>query len=740
MVNANNNNNNDPSSHYDGQHGQDSLLKIALRHRWLILFSVILFLGLAFGYLQKATPVYTSTSRLFVEQSGPKIISDYEGVMTQSKNYIYTQAELIKSTPVISSVVDDPQIKRFKTFTQQVSPPTGSTGGIMGFIKEKLNLSSGKKTSFNIDNLVVYCKNKLDISVGKKDDLITVSFDSPYPAEAAQFVNALVDSYIKYQTSSKRSTSAEVLKILQKEKIKRDEELENNFKQLLEFTRENGAISLDNNDAHIVFKRLSKLTLALTDAQLDTISAKADYQAVLTMADEPEKVRQFALTQPSSGIRVVTNDIETQLKSQLREMQTEYKNIRLHCTEDHPSTKAVLAKIVKIMEQLDEEANKFSNAYIETMQLKLTTAKQRERELQTSFDDQQVLAKDLNVKAVQYYMLQSDLKRTEKLCDILDDRIKELNVTEDTGVLNVRILEVARPEDKPSSPQKARIMAMAMVLGLMFGGGIALLRDMTDSRLKSADEISSVLNVPVLGTVPTMSRKLSVPARGMKAHLESKSVIAEAYRTIRTALFFGSKGKIKTILITSPGPGEGKSTLISNLAITMAQARQKTLIIDADFRKPMQHNLFEIANKDGLSSVLDGEISLEDAIKPTPVEGLDLLPCGNVIHDPSETLNSQDFADILNKLCEKYDRILIDSPPVGPVTDSRILAATCDATVLVLKAEKSTRKNSQQTRDALLSVNANLLGVVVNAVSRKNNRYGYYGGYGYYGHDKKENS
>ena len=138
--------------------------------------------------------------------------------------------------------------------------------------------------------------------------------------------------------------------------------------------------------------------------------------------------------------------------------------------------------------------------------------------------------------------------------------------------------------------------------------------------------------------------------------------------------------------------------------------------------------------------VLAAEIKLGDAIKSTPVKDLDLLPRGREIENPSEILNSKAFTEILTKLCEKYDRIVIDSPPVGPVTDSRILAAICDATVLVLKAEKSTRKGSQQTRDALLSVHANLLGVVVNAVSRKNNRYGYYAGYGYYGHNKRKDA
>jgi len=225
-----------------------------------------------------------------------------------------------------------------------------------------------------------------------------------------------------------------------------------------------------------------------------------------------------------------------------------------------------------------------------------------------------------------------------------------------------------------------------------------------------------------------------IVARGQKVHLEPKSAIAEAYRTIRTAVFFGvPKGEAKTILITSPDAGDGKTTLVSNLAITMAQAGQKTLIVDADFRKPMQHNIFDFENGRGLSSVIAGTISLEEAVQPGPVKELDILSCGPEVPNPSEILNSDAFAEILKEeLARRYDRIIIDSPPVGPVTDSQILAAICDVTVMVLRAERSTRKHSQQARDVLGSVGSRLLGAVVNDVPRKHGRYGYYSGYGYY--------
>jgi capsular exopolysaccharide synthesis family protein len=772
----------------------EEILHIILRHRWLILLNTILFLTAAFLYLLKATPVYTSSSRLYVEQNGPKIINEYEGVMTQSNNYLYTQAELMKSTPIVANVVDDPQIQQFRTFA-------------------------------GIDNPVAYVKNTLDVTLGKKDDIITVSFDSPYPAEASQLVNAVVNSYVDYHRTHKRSTVSQVMNILGKEKVKREKELSDKFKELLEFTRQNGVVSSDEKGGHIVFERLTKLSGALTEAQLATINAKADFEAAMGMANEPSKIKQFASASPTTGIRVSVNDEESRLLSELRDAEVKLKNVKYHCTENHPSIRAIHDKIDHIRSQLDKEAKEFADAYIEVMRLRWITAKQREEELETSFERQRELAQDLGIKATEYSVLQSELKRTERLCDILDDRIKELSVTEDVGALNISILEVARPADSPSTPEKAKSMALALALGLMFGGGLALLRNWLDYRLRSADEISAVLGVPILGVIPTMlegqtiathSYKLwlkvssaaaefyraiqsgvfskihlgkaktekqtlmvraaayrakrssqfvgvsttkakpavislasvgegktmleehRIVARGQNVFLKSKSVAAEAYRTLRTALFFGApKDEAKTILVTSPAPGDGKSTLVSNLAIAMAQAGQKTLVLDGDFRRPMQNKIFEIDQSKGLSSVLAGRNSMDEVIVSGPVKGLDVLCCGPEVPNPSEILNSDTFARTLKSLCEQYDRIIIDSPPVGPVADSQILAALCDVVLLVLRAEKSTRRHSQQARDNLLNVGAHLLGAVVNDVPRKHGHYGYYSSYGsysYYGY------
>jgi len=224
----------------------------------------------------------------------------------------------------------------------------------------------------------------------------------------------------------------------------------------------------------------------------------------------------------------------------------------------------------------------------------------------------------------------------------------------------------------------------------------------------------------------------SVVARGRKVHFEPNCRAAEAYRAIRTSVFFGvPEGKAKTIVITSAEPLEGKTTLASNLAIAMAQAGQKTLLLDADFRNPMQYKVFEMNSSDGLVSLLSGTTTIERAIQASGTDGLELLPCKTQLVNSAEIINSKSFSTLLKDLSGRYDRIIIDSPPLLPVTDAQILAATSDVTLLVLRAGKSTRKSSRMARDSLLSVGANLLGVVVNNAPKRGS-YGYYGGYGYY--------
>ena len=680
-----------------------SLTRVFWQSRWILLLSVALALAAGLLCLSKATPIYTSTSKVYVEQTGPKIVTEtQEGVMTRSTNYLHTQAELLKSTPILVAALEPADMRQLETFAQTDDP-------------------------------VKYLRSSLSVTVGKKDEIISVSVDSPYPAEAAQLSNAVVDSYVKYHATRKRSTSAEVLKILQDEKDKSSRELSGKLRAMIDYKKQNIGLAFETNDGNVILKRLDRLSASLTEAQLATIESRSAYESTRKMVSDPAMLKQFIEAQRSSGVYASDGE-EAGLKSRLNELQLRRADRLREVKSGHPAIKALDTEIAHIQERIAVLETQFAQAQLQIAEQQYQDAKERQDQITKYFDEQHQQVVQLNEQLAQYKILESEWEQTKKLCDLLDDRIKELNVTEDVGALNISILEVARPATSPSEPQRARVVGTALLLGLMLGVALALLRDWLDQKLRSAEEISAVLGVPVLGAVPSMSGSKSIVDRGQKVHLDFDSRIAEAYRAIRTAVFFGApKDEAKTVLVTSPAALDGKTTLVSNLAIAMAQAGQKTLILDADFRRPMQHKIFQIDHRDReLGSVLACKKMLQEAIQPTGIEGLEVLPCGPHVPYPSEVLNSETFARTLEQLSKRYDRIVIDSPPVVSVTDSQILAAICNVTLLVLRAEKSTRKASQQARDALLNVGARVLGAVVNDVHGKNGQYGYYSGPGYY--------
>ena len=339
-------------------------------------------------------------------------------------------------------------------------------------------------------------------------------------------------------------------------------------------------------------------------------------------------------------------------------------------------------------------------------------------------------------KQLQLQALKVDEQELLQQRDPLLRRINELQIDVDRQrqIQPIEVVEHGDIIDKPSFPKKTNTLALAGVLGVVLGSALALIRDKMDTRLRTIEEVQNVIGLPILGVVPRMPGRRTAVARAMAVHLDPRSEVAEAYRTIRTAVYFSGQGvgnRAKTLLVTSPEPGDGKTTSASNLAIAIAQTGRNILLLDADFRKPTQHKNLDVKDTVGLSSVLAGIETLDRAIQRTGVEGLDILPCGPIPENPSEILNSQEFGELIDRLALKYDHILFDSPPANLVTDARILGAVCDATILVLRAEKSTRKAAEHARNALLNVGANVLGLIVNDVPRGKG-YEVYGG-SYYG-------
>jgi capsular exopolysaccharide synthesis family protein len=690
----------------------NSALHVVWRRRWTLVACVILCLAAGVAYLLKATPKYTSTSKIYVEQP-PRLLGEVQGLpVTQGSNFLQNQVERIRSTRILELAIKNADAERMKSFAE-------------------------------VDNVVAYLKKNLVVRVGTKDDLITVGFESPYREEAAALVNGVVDAYVSDHMSRRETSATEVLDILQKWKSGNDEELKKKTEEFVRFKQDNGTLSLAGTDGkgNIVLERLAKLSEAWTTAQLATFEAEATYKAAREQLEDPARRTRLVEAFQSQGVDKMDKEYG-ELLSKLRETQSDLLSLRQRGIIRSGQVDELTARAEFLKGQIADREKLLAEAYVASLDQQREAARSKENDIRVAFEAQKDAAQQLNSKAADLARLEQEVKRAEELNDGLTKRIQEVKVEQSTAKsgevnrnLSVTVEEYARPEEKPSSPDKRNTMALALVAGLLLGLAGAFGREWTDQRLRGAEEVSAALGLPVLGVVPQMRGKQSISERGQSVRIQPMSETAEAYRTIRTAVFFAAPGEdMKTILVTSPSPGDGKTTSASNLAIALAQAGHRTLLLDADFRKPSQHKIFQVEHKVGLSNVIAGQVKLREAVRQTETPGLYVLPCGPIPPNPSEILNGKRFAQVMEVLCNAFDRIVLDSPPVMPVTDARILAASADLTVLVLRSGKSTYRLSRHARDGLLSVGANLLGVVVNGMSKRK-REGYYGyGYGgYYG-------
>ena len=697
---------------------QVNLLELAWRARWLILLTVLLGAGTAWVLLQRVVPRYTSVSRLYIERNMPRLLEN-DLLLGQSASYLYTQAELIRSTPVLANAVEAPGYANLETF---------------------------RSTS----NRVSFLRKHLDVQVGKNDDIINVMLELPSAEDAAQLVNSVVDAYISKYAEQRRTDTVEVLNILRNEKQRHDAELQQRLEELAEFRQQNAALAVQVGEENVISQRFAALAGELDRVELQLLDAKARHNRTKQMVETPS-LRPFLLELAGSRQTVaqdirLESQLQLDLENQIRDVDLQVATLRATWGDGHPRVKIMLDSRARLEKRLTDqqaavEESKVAivSAFVETVAQEYQLLEQKRTELQRNYDTQFKLAMQVNSQAAKLTTLEDTVARTLRMVDILDTRIKEVNLTEDVGAMNVSIMEVASASSQPTYPNRAQFLSIGVLLGGLVGFGLTWLRDLMDSRLKSIEEIVATLQLPVLGTLSLAGGREERATTGKILLTSPRSVASEAFRTLRTAIHFGlTRDEAKIIAITSPSPGDGKSTVVSNLAIAMAQADQQVLLIDADLRKPRQHEIFGLEVEHGLSSVLADRRPVADVILKTEVGSLHVLPSGSVPANPVELLNNGYFGKILEELQAKYDKILIDCPPVMPVADARVIAAQSDATLLVLRAERSTRRISLAARDELWKVRAQRLGIVVNAVpGRKQASYasGYgYGGYGSYGY------
>jgi capsular exopolysaccharide synthesis family protein len=699
-----------------GNRRQTNVLHQAWRSRWLILLCMLVGGGVGWAWFRQVTPRYTSISRIYVDRVMPQLITP-ESQLGRSTSYLYTQAELIRSTSVLAAAAEAPEVASLKSFQ-------------------------------NVENRVGAMRECLRVNVGIQDEIINVSAELPDPEDASNVVNAVVAAYVTKYAEDRRSNTKEVLDVLTMEYQERDKELRACRKALDDFRRMHPSLAVKVDNESVITRSFTTVSDKLNETEIALLEAKTRYNRVRAMYDKPSE-RMYLLEAASENQPMMR---DANLEEQVEIVERSLTSERAQWGEGHPRVRLLRESLDEVRGKVQKQQQAIIVAYVDRLRQEYEVLEHKHKELRNAYDAQFKEATDASNQALQLASLQEAQDRTAQYCDVLEERIKELNLSEDATTMNVvDILEVAAPSNTPTYPVRSRFLATGLLAGALLGFGLAWLRDFLDHRLRSVEEIASVLQLPVLGALPYFGDKASKSRAGQLVALAPRSTSAEAVRTLRTALHFGLAGRdVKAVLVTSPSPGDGKSTVASNLALALAQADQRVLLLDADLRKPSQHKIFELSRDIGLSSILTDRRPIEEAIVPNVLGLLDVLPAGPSPTNPVELLNNGFFAELLDKLRERYDRIIIDSPPVMPIADARVIAAISDSTLLVLRAERTTRRMGVGARDELWRVRASRIGVVVNGVPlRKLGPYGYgyggeygYGSYGYvsygYGEDAED--
>jgi tyrosine-protein kinase Etk/Wzc len=349
-------------------------------------------------------------------------------------------------------------------------------------------------------------------------------------------------------------------------------------------------------------------------------------------------------------------------------------------------------------------------------------------------------------KSLKLARLTREAEVNDKIFLMLREKYEENRIAEAGQIGSVRIVDMARAPKYPIKPKKGTNLMLGFILGIGLGVGVTFLREYMDTSLKSIEDVER-MSLPVLGSIPFISTQrigkrqkngefVRIESR-LITHFAPKSPISEAYRTLRTNIRYANADKpMKSVLVTSSGMGEGKSTSVANLAITFAQMGSKTLLVDTDLRRPVLHGIFDQSRNEGLTNLLVGRLAMDEAVKPTKIEHLSLMTSGTLPPNPSELLASRAMEKFVDEAMSKFDIVLFDTPPVIAVTDAAVLAPNLDGVILVVRSGLTNRDALTRSRTLLDNVKAKLLGILVNGmkIDRMMGSYYYY----YYTSDGKD--
>jgi capsular exopolysaccharide synthesis family protein len=716
---------------------------VIVKRRWVVLSCLlIVFSTVAIGTL-KQKPVYEGRVLIEIDPEQPNVLNFKEVLQVSTLNvdsYRETQFRVLQSRTLADRVVQNLKLYINPEFYRKQS-----LFGLLEADPEKIPSGSDPgPPDPSMDayrNSVKHFQDSVSVGPVRRSNLVEVAFDSPDPKLAARVANQLASDYIDQNLQVKWDETVKASEWLSGQLVGLKAKLEKSEDALQSYAQANSILFVEEKQ-NLVNARLKQLQEEYTKAQAERFQKESLYN--LVQADRVQDLPGF-----------LSNRLIQDLALRLAELERDYAQLTATVKPDYPKALALKKQIDTLQASLDGQKKALAQNIVDEYR----SALDNEKYLAQALEQQKKEVNQIAEKSIQYNILKREVDTSKQLYDGLLQRLKEAQVSAGLKASNIRIVDAAEVPKIPVKPRVVLNLALGLIAGLGLGIGLAFFQEYLDNTLKTPDEVENLLRLPSLGVIPTFpslgagkaaGTELVAPRhapQGLAPAVQTSPASIEAFRSLRTSILLSANPVPKLILITSAFPGEGKTSTTVNLGATLASLGSKVLILDCDMRRPACHRSTGVENKPGFVQCLTGHVHLSEAILPVPgVANLSVIPCGPIPPNPAEILSSPMAGELFQALRNQFEYVLVDSPPVLSVADSRILSTLTDAVVLVVRAYETSYEVVRRARALLYGAGARILGVALNSVDFRRDGYGYdyyrrYGyGYGYeYGpkHDDK---
>ena len=683
------------------------------------------------GYFALAARYYQSTAKLLIVQQREDQLSTV-GDHVASNNTMATHRELVVSPVVLRSAIEN-LAPEYRGEFQHKSP--------------------SKSAAALADNLMA--------KTVRRTNFIEVRYQCKNPEVAAATVRAVIQSYLQFVENTHRGTASEVVDVLTTERTKLEMSLGDKQHELQKFRQKVGhiAVSSDAGVVEPIVKRAIFLNDNLMEAQQKRLELQASLAAIEMAIDNGDDVHQYLasveevvgqqMMLASLGLSRQDLDLLSQREKQLLDVQAELKRQSRFLGPNHEEILGLQEEAASIASYLqtyrsnvgrrfDAVGNAELGSVVRRM-LKQSVAQavHKEEQIQASFAEARSEAARHSGALVKLQMLEREVARLETQYDMLFEKIAAVDIRQVQAPIQATVVEEPLPNQTPVTPQLQNVVLASLLGGLILGGVIVYVQDVLDDRFSSPEEMAGQLGVPVLAIVRPLDPLDAEGVESIHANINPHSFETEAFRTLRTTISLNAS-VTERLLISSAEPGDGKTTVSANLAVSFAQAGKKTLIIDADLRKPGLTSMMGMKGQVGVSDILveSGDVAehAQKIVRETGVERLDVLPAGLRRPSPAELLSGPNLAELLAWADSCYDQVLVDCPPVLAVSDAQIVGRLVDGAILVIRPDKNHRRLVSRACESFSSTGTSVIGVVANSMSSESSgayEYNYGDGYGY---------